>query len=163
MNKSIFTIALAALALAGCGEQGGAGGASGQQIHIVGSSTVYPFTTAVAERFAQSNPSFGAPIVESTGTGAGMKLFCNGVGDDFPDMTNASRRMKASELESCKANGVNQVIEIAVGIDGLALIESNDTAQGLRLTPQDVYEAIAANPYGQPNTAKTWRDVNPAL
>lgn len=163
MNKSIFTIALAALALAGCGEQGGAGGVSGQQIHIVGSSTVYPFTTAVAERFAQSNPSFGAPIVESTGTGAGMKLFCSGVGDDFPDMTNASRRIKASELESCKANGVNQVIEIAVGIDGLALIESNDTAQGLRLTPQDIYEAIAANPYGKPNTAKTWRDVNPSL
>ena len=101
LKKKIFAAAIAALTLAGCGGQGNdAGGASGQQIQIVGSSTVYPFTTAVAERFAQTNPSFKAPIVESTGTGAGMKLFCGGVGDQFPDMTNASRRMKKSELES---------------------------------------------------------------
>src|SRR5687768_10814481 len=96
LRKSFIPLALSALALAGCGGQGtgAGGGASGQQIHIVGSSTVYPFTTAVAERFAQTNASFGAPIVESTGTGAGMKLFCAGVGDQFPDMTNASRRIK---------------------------------------------------------------------
>src|SRR5687768_720108 len=110
LKKSILLAAAAALTLTACdGQSGGAGGASGQQIHIVGSSTVYPFTTAVAERFAQSNPSFGAPIVESTGTGAGMKLFCGGVGDSFPDMTNASRRIKKSELEDCQKNGVNQV------------------------------------------------------
>jgi phosphate transport system substrate-binding protein len=164
LKKSILLAAVAALTLAACdGQSGGAGGASGQQIHIVGSSTVYPFTTAVAERFAQSNPSFGAPIVESTGTGAGMKLFCGGVGDSFPDMTNASRRIKKSELEDCRKNGVNQVVEVPVGIDGLALIESVTTPNGLRLTAEDVYKALAANPYGKANTAKTWRDVNPAL
>jgi phosphate transport system substrate-binding protein len=163
LKKSIFTAALATVALAGCGDQGAGGaGTSGQQIQIVGSSTVYPFTTAVAERFAQSNPSFKAPIVESTGTGAGMKLFCGGVGDNFPDMTNASRRIKQSELETCRQNGVSKVIEVPVGIDGLALIQSNN-AGAIALTPQDVYEALAANPYGKPNTAKTWRDVNPAL
>ena len=166
MKKSILVAALAALSLSACGQGGsggGGGGAGGQQMQIVGSSTVYPFTTAVAERFAQSNPSFKAPIVEQTGTGAGMKLFCNGVGDQFPDMTNASRRIKKSELESCQKNGVNNVIEVPVGIDGLALIESVQGAQNFQLTPADVYKALAANPYGKPQTAKTWKDVNPAL
>jgi phosphate transport system substrate-binding protein len=165
LKKSFIPLALSALALAGCGGQGtgAGGGTSGQQIHIVGSSTVYPFTTAVAERFAQTNASFGAPIVESTGTGAGMKLFCGGVGDQFPDMTNASRRIKASELEMCRSNGVNQVIEIPVGIDGLALIQAANAPPGFQVTAADIYEAVAANPYGKPNTAKTWRDVNPAL
>ncbi|HWH18541.1 MAG TPA: substrate-binding domain-containing protein [Allosphingosinicella sp.] len=164
MKKSIFAAALAALTLAGCdGQQGGAGGgASGQQMQIVGSSTVYPFTKAVAERFAQTNPSFKAPILESTGTGAGMKLFCGGVGDNFPDMTNASRRIKKSEYETCQQNGVRQVIEVPVGIDGLALVQANN-APSFSLTTEDVYKALAANPYGQPNRAKTWKDVNPAL
>jgi phosphate transport system substrate-binding protein len=118
----------------------------------------------VAERFAQSNPSFKAPIVESTGTGAGMKLFCGGVGDQFPDMTNASRRIKKSELESCAANGVKTVVEVPVGIDGLALIEGLNAQHNFQLTTADVYKALAANPFGKgPNTAKTWKDVNPAL
>ena len=164
LKNKIIATAFAALTLAGCGGQGSnAGGASGQQIQIVGSSTVYPFTTAVAERFAQTNPSFKAPIVESTGTGAGMKLFCGGVGDQFPDMTNASRRIKASELETCARNGVKQVIEIPVGIDGLALIEGLNARNNFQLTTADVYKALAANPFGKPQTAKTWRDVNPAL
>lgn len=165
MKKSILSIAIAALALAACGQNGGGEGGAGDarnQIRIVGSSTVYPFAKAVAERFAQVNPQFGAPILESTGTGAGMKLFCAGVGAQHPDVTNASRRIKASELEDCKKNGVNQVVEVQVGIDGLALIEAN-SAQPMKLTLEDVYKALAANPYGKPNTAKTWRDVNPAL
>lgn len=164
LNKSTFIAAAAALALAGCGSQdsGGAGGAR-SQIRIVGSSTVYPFTTAVAERFGQSGGGFAAPIVESTGTGAGMKLFCAGVGVQHPDMTNASRRIKIGELEDCQKNGVNQVIEVPVGIDGLAMIESKGGARGFKLTTADIYEALAANPYGKPNTAKTWADVNPAL
>ena len=164
MKKLILSLAFAGMTLAGCGGQNGGGGEAGarEQIRIVGSSTVYPFATAVAERFAQSNPSFKAPIVESTGTGAGMKLFCAGVGAQHPDITNASRRIKASELEDCRANGVNQVVEVPVGIDGLAFIQAN-TAPEMSLTVEDVYKAIAANPYGQPNTAKTWRDVNPSL
>jgi len=149
-------LTLAALALAGCGN------APSNQIQIVGSSTVYPFTTAVAERFVQNHPRFDSPIVESTGTGAGMKLFCNGVGANYPDMTNASRRIKSGELESCFKNGVNRVVEVPVGIDGLALIQSK-VSQPLNLTVAEVYEALAATPYGQPQRARTWRDVNPEL
>jgi phosphate transport system substrate-binding protein len=161
MKKSYFAAA-AALALAACGQQSGGGGTQGQQIQIVGSSTVYPFTTAVAEQFQRTNPGMSA-IVESTGTGAGMKLFCAGVGDQHPDMTNASRRIKASEYQDCAKNGVKQIIEVPVGIDGLALIESKSSA-GMTLTARDVYAALAANPFGKgPNQAKTWKDVNPAL
>ena len=146
-----------ALTLASCGEPG-----IREQIRAVGSSTVYPFTTAVAERFVAKNPQFKSPIIESTGTGAGMKLFCAGVGSGHPDIENASRRMKASELADCAANGVDEVVEIQVGIDGLAFAQAKG-AQPLKLTTQELYEALAANPYGKPNTAKTWRDVNPAL
>ena len=162
MKISHFTVALAALALAGCGDSGGgSSGSGGQQIQIVGSSTVYPFTNAVAEQFQRTNPGLSA-IVESTGTGAGMKLFCAGVGDNFPDMTNASRRIKISEVEDCAKNGVRQIVEVPVGIDGLALIQANG-GESFSLTQRDVYLALAANPFGKPNTAKTWRDVNPAL
>ena len=165
LKHKIFGASLAALALAGCGSQGNNGdGASGQQIQIVGSSTVYPFTTAVAERFAQANPSFKAPIVESTGTGAGMKLFCGGVGDQFPDMTNASRRIKKSEYETCAKNGVKQIIEVPIGIDGLALIEGLEGGHNFQLSTADIYKALAANPFGKgANAAKTWKDVNPSL
>jgi phosphate transport system substrate-binding protein len=148
---------IAVLALAGCG--------SGlrQEIRIVGSSTVYPFTTAVAERFAQNFVDYRSPIVESTGTGSGLQLFCSGVGGQYPDVANASRRIKASELESCHANGANQVLEVPVGIDGLVLIESATRPTGYRLSLRDVYAALAAEPFGRPQTARTWRDVNPEL
>jgi phosphate transport system substrate-binding protein len=161
-----YLSAVAALALAGCQQQGGdsgaAGGGSRDQIRAVGSSTVYPFTTAVAEQFARKNPSFKAPIVESTGTGAGMKLFCAGVGAQHPDIENASRRIKKSELEDCAKNGVKEIIEVQIGIDGIALAESKE-GPSIKLTEEDVYKALAANPYGKPQTAKTWKDVNPAL
>lgn len=159
--KKLMTLALAcsALALAGCGDNPGE---ARSQIRIVGSSTVYPFTTAVAEHFAKANAQFKAPIVESTGTGAGMKLFCAGVGVQHPDIANASRRIKASELQDCQSHGVNQVIEVPVGIDGLAFIQANG-ATPISLTLEDIYKAIAATPYGTANTAKTWADVNPAL
>jgi phosphate transport system substrate-binding protein len=148
------------LLLAACGGQGSDGG-SGGRIKVVGSSTVYPFTTAVAEEFQRANPG-ASVIVESTGTGAGMKLFCAGVGDKFPDLVNASRAMKASEYADCAKNGARQVIEVPIGIDGLTLIEGKD-GPGLNLTTTDIYKALAANPYGKPNTAKTWKDVNPSL
>jgi phosphate transport system substrate-binding protein len=91
-----------------------------------------------------------------------MKLFCGGVGGDFPDMTNASRRIKKSELEDCNSKGVNQVIEFPIGIDGLTLIQSAKTAP-MKLTLRDLYAALAATPFGKPQTAKTWKDVNPSL
>jgi phosphate transport system substrate-binding protein len=161
LNKQILAASIASLALAACGSGDGGAGSGAGQLQIVGSSTVYPFTTAVAEQFQRTHQGMSA-IVESTGTGAGMKLFCAGVGDNFPDMTNASRRIKKSEFEDCAKNGVKTIIEVPVGIDGLALIEANN-APGFQLTVADVYKAVAANPFGKPNTAKTWRDVNPAL
>ena len=159
MTKYVPLIAAAAL-LAACGSNGSSGG-SAQQIKIVGSSTVYPFTRAVAEEFQRGNRG-ASVIVESTGTGAGIKLFCSGVGSEFPDIVNASRPMKKSELEACQKAGAQSVIEVPVGIDGLTLISARNAPE-LNLTTQDIYEALAANPYGKPNTAQTWKDVNPAL
>jgi phosphate transport system substrate-binding protein len=160
MKRLLFALPVMAL-LAACGG-GGAGSGSGSQIKIVGSSTVYPFTTAVAEEFQRANPGTSV-IVESTGTGAGIKLFCAGVGSQHPDLVNASRQMKASEYTACQSAGVQNVIEVPVGIDGLTLITAN-TAPDLNLTVEDIYKALAANPYGEgPNRAQTWRDVNPSL
>ena len=132
------------------------------QMRVVGSSTVYPFAKAVAERVAQANPKLKAPIIESTGTGGGFKLFCAGIGERFPDVSNASRRIKASEARQCAANGVASVTEIQIGVDGLALATAKGTPIG-SLTQRDVYLALAKTPFGRPNKAKTWKDVNPKL
>ncbi|WP_298399736.1 substrate-binding domain-containing protein [Sphingobium sp.] len=149
--------------LAACGDQTGGAGATRDQIRAVGSSTVNPFATAVAELFVQGNAGMKSPIVESTGTGGGMKLFCAGVGAQHPDIEDASRRIKKSEFEQCQANGVKDIIEIQIGVDGLAFAESKK-GPGLKLTPKIVYEALAANPYGKgPNKAQTWKDVDPSL
>ena len=158
MNKFLLALPLAALVSA-CG---GGGNNAANQIKIVGSSTVYPFTTAVAEAFQKASPGTSV-IVEQNGTGAGIKLFCSGVGQTFPDMVNASRQMKKSEYDSCVAAGAKQVIEVPIGIDGLTLIESTKAAP-LNVSLADIYKAVAANPFGKgPNTAQTWADVNPAL
>ena len=157
--------AAAAFTLSGCGDQNGGGAAGGtrDQIRAVGSSTVYPFATAAAELFVQGNPGMKSPIIESTGTGGGMKLFCSGVGAQYPDIANASRRMKKSEFDDCQKIGVKDIIEVQVGVDGLAFAESKN-GPGLKLTPKIVYEALAANPYGKgPNKAQTWKDVDPSL
>lgn len=132
------------------------------QMRAVGSSTVYPFSKAVAERVARANPRLGTPIIESTGTGAGFKLFCAGIGARFPDVSNASRRIKPSELKQCAANGVTQITEIQIGLDGLAIATARSTPIS-GLTQRDLYMAIAKTPFGKPNRAKTWKDVNPRL
>ena len=160
MKKMFFALPVAAM-MAACGSGGGSGGGSAAQLQVVGSSTVYPFTTAVAEEFQRANPGVSV-IVESTGTGAGMKLFCQGVGSTFADMTNASRRIKASELADCNTNGVNQVVEFPVGIDGLAIIESVN-GDPIELSLRDLYAALAERPFGEEQTAQTWQDVNPSL
>ena len=152
-------LALPLLALAACDSGGGGARTS---VHAVGSSTLYPFAKVVAENFARSNADFGSPLIESTGTGNGIQLFCSGLGPNTPDMANASRRMKLSELESCAANGVNEVVELQVGLDGIAFASAKGGIT-LNLSPKTVYEALAANPYGKPQTAKTWKDVDPAL
>jgi len=132
------------------------------QMRAVGSSTVYPFAKAVAERVARANPRLGTPIIESTGTGAGFKLFCAGVGSRFPDISNASRRIKAKEAQLCASNGVKQITEIQVGLDGVALATSRSTPLS-GITQKDLYMALAKTPFGKPNRAKTWKDVNGRL
>ncbi|WBY17218.1 substrate-binding domain-containing protein [Erythrobacteraceae bacterium WH01K] len=160
MIKTIAMATVASLTLAACGAD--SGGGTRDTIRAVGSSTVYPFAKAVAETFTRSNPDFGSPLIESTGTGGGMKLFCEGLGADTPDMANASRRMKASEFDTCAENGVTDIIEIQVGLDGLAFAATQGGID-MNLTPEIVYRAIAANPYGQEQTAETWSDVDPSL
>ncbi|WP_347718050.1 substrate-binding domain-containing protein [Sphingomonas sp.] len=132
------------------------------QMRAVGSSTVYPFAKIVSERIGRANAKLGTPIIESTGTGAGMKLFCAGVGERFPDVENASRRMKASEAKLCVSNGVNEVTEIQVGLDGVTLATSKATGMtGVSL--RAIYLALAKTPFGKPNTSKTWHDVDARL
>jgi len=151
------------LCLAACQDQAtGGGGGARDQITVVGSSTVYPFTTLVAETFVANHPDAKAPVIESTGTGAGMRLFCAGLGAAHPDIEDASRRMKRSEYAGCQANGVGPVMEVQIGIDGIAFAEARN-GPGMRLTPADLYRALAATPGGMRNTARVWRDVNPAL
>lgn len=157
MRRRLALLILPAFALAGCGD-----GAARDQVKVVGSSTVYPFTTAVAEAFVNQDGDRKAPVVESTGTGAGLKLFCAGAGPDHPDIADASRRMKKSEWETCQSNGVGDVLEVQIGIDGIALAEANNGPK-LSLTKKDIYLALAAEPAGKPNQARLWRDVNPAL
>ncbi len=154
-------VAVSSLALASCGGSGGSGDAR-ESVRSVGSSTVFPFAKAVAESLARSNPEIRSPIIESTGTGGGMKLFCAGLGAATPDIANASRRMKASEFADCQENGVADVIELQVGLDGIAFASAQGGIE-LQLTPKIVYEAIAASPYGGEQTTETWSDVDPSL
>ena len=158
-----LALTLLALATGACVDQAaGAGAGSRDQIRAVGSSTVYPFTTIAAEHFLANSPDARPPVIESTGTGAGLKLFCAGLGARHPDIADASRRMRRSEYAACRANGVGDVLEVQIGIDGIAFAEAKDGPK-MALTPADLYRALAAAPLGRANAARTWRDVNPAL
>ncbi len=142
--------------------------ASRDFISIVGSSTVYPFATVVAETFGKAS-GYKTPKIEATGSGGGMKLFCTGVGVEHPDITNSSRRIKKSEFDKCQANGVKEIIEVKVGYDGIVIANSKDAKQ-LELSRKDIFLALAkdvpdpaggdkmiANPY------RTWKEVNASL
>ena len=138
------------------------------QINIVGSSTVYPFATVVAEKFGKST-AFKTPKIESTGSGGGLKLFCSGVGVNTPDITNSSRKIKNGEVANCSKNGVGDVTEAKIGYDGIVLANSKATAP-MELTRRDVFLALARevpDPSGAesfvPNPYTTWKEVNPAL
>jgi phosphate transport system substrate-binding protein len=135
------------------------------QIRVVGSSTVYPFTTAVAEAFGKTGNK--TPVVESTGTGGGMKLFCAGVGAEHPDVTNASRRMKKGEYEQCQKNGVKDVVEINIGFDGLTVAQSK-AGPAIKLTLGQLFLALAKEVPGQDgklvaNPYKNWSDIDKSL
>lgn len=138
------------------------------QVHIVGSSTVYPFATVVAEYLGRSR-NHKTPLVESTGSGGGLKLFCASVGFRTPDIANASRRIKQSEIALCEKNGVKQIIEVQIGYDGIVLANSRK-AEHFKLDTKDIFLALAKdvpNPTGDAsfvvNPYKTWQDVNPQL
>jgi phosphate transport system substrate-binding protein len=140
--------------------------ANRDSVSIVGSSTVYPFATVVAERFGRST-AFKTPKVESTGSGGGLKLFCKGLGANTPDITNASRRIKQSEYDACQSNGVTDIVEVLVGYDGIAIANSKK-APLFKLTRKDLYMALAKDIPGadgklMPNPNKTWKDVNASL
>jgi phosphate transport system substrate-binding protein len=165
MSKKVIGLA-AALSVAGAGSINAQ--SARDYISIVGSSTVYPFATVVVEQFGKTT-EYKTPTVESTGSGGGMKLFCAGVGVQYPDITNASRRIKKSEFDTCKKNGVADVVEIKIGYDGIAIANSKK-AEPLNLTLRDIFLALAKevpNPDGGEtlvtNPYRTWKDVNAAL
>lgn len=162
VTRSGAALVLAALALTACDSSGDSSGGARNSVHAVGSSTVYPFAKLVAENFARSNTDFRSPLIESTGTGNGIQLFCKGLGANTPDMVNASRRIKDSEFDGCAANKVDEIIELQVGLDGIAFASAKGGIM-LNLSPETIYKALAATPYGKPQTAKTWKDVDPAL
>lgn len=165
MRKQKIILAMAATcALAGVAHAQSAR----DYISIVGSSTVYPFSTTVAEHFGKANSKFKTPKVESTGTGGGLKLFCGGVGVQYPDMTNASRQIKSSEVENCAKNGVMEIVEVKIGYDGIVVASSKKT-KPMPLTRKDLWLALAKE-VPEPGTGKlvanpfkTWKDVNPEL
>ncbi|MEM7745919.1 MAG: substrate-binding domain-containing protein [Pseudomonadota bacterium] len=153
--KTLTTAAIAtvaALSIAGAAQ-------ARDTIKIVGSSTVFPFSTAVAEAFGKST-SFPTPVVESTGSGGGLKLFCSGVGTDTPDITNASRRIKAKEFKLCAENGVTEVVESVVGFDGIVVANATN-APTFELTREILYKALVK---GAMATAPTmWNEIDPSL
>jgi phosphate transport system substrate-binding protein len=159
LRKGVAVLALAGFALAGPAVAG-----ERDQIRIVGSSTVFPFSTAVAEIFGKTT-DFKTPVVESTGSGGGMKLFCAGVGLEHPDITNASRRIKASEFEKCSANGVT-ITEVKIGFDGIVLANAKSAPQ-LSLTKQQIFLALAKEVPQDgkmvPNPYTNWNQIDPSL
>ncbi len=138
------------------------------QIRIVGSSTVFPFSTTVAEQFGKTT-DFKTPVVESTGSGGGLKLFCGGVGVQHPDITNASRRIKKSEVELCAKNGVDKITEVKIGFDGIVMANSKASKQ-MSITLKQLWLALAkdvpANADGsqlKPNPYRMWNEIDASL
>ena len=159
--KTFVAVTIAALVAAGAAQ-------ARDQIKIVGSSTVFPFSTTVAEQFGKRT-QFKTPVVESTGSGGGLKLFCAGVGVQHPDITNASRRIKKSEVEKCAKNGVTKITEVKIGYDGIVLANSK-SAKPMNITLRQLFLALAkdvpANGDGsklQPNPYKKWSEVDASL
>lgn len=158
MKKTLALAALAAIAVAGTAE-------ARDQIRIVGSSTVYPFATTVAEQFGKTT-NYKTPVIESTGSGGGLKLFCAGVGVEHPDITNASRAIKKSEIDICQKNGVTNITEVKIGYDGIVIANSKASPQ-MKITRAQLFLALAKqvpmngklvdNPY------KMWSDIDQSL
>lgn len=170
MKRSFLTALAISTGIMGAGLLSSANVAadSREHIEVVGSSTVYPFATVVAERFGKTT-SFKTPKIESTGSGGGFKMFCEGVGVGTPDITNASRAIKSTEVELCKSNGVEEIVEVKIGYDGIVIANSRD-AKLFQLERKDIFLALAKevpDPKGGenlvPNPYKTWKQVNSDL
>jgi phosphate transport system substrate-binding protein len=137
-----------------------------EQIHIAGSSTVLPYAKIVSETFAETYPDFKAPVVESGGSGAGLKEFCKGAGPETNDISNSSRKIKDSEIETCKSNGVTDITEVKIGYDGIVFAYDKSSAD-FAFQPKDIYLALAAEipvdgkMAANPNT--NWNQVNAAF
>lgn len=164
MQKISLTLAAASLLIAAATTTQAADGRD--YISIVGSSTVYPFSTAVAEQFGKTT-KFKTPKIESTGTGGGIKLFCAGGGVDSPDIANASRKIKKTELETCAKNGVGYPVELKIGYDGIVVANSKK-AEPMKLTRKELFQALAkevpaADGSLKANSYKTWKEINPSL
>ena len=168
MSKTSKAATLTAIAVLGLTWSASTFAQAGRDyVYVVGSSTVYPFATVVAERFGRSS-EFKTPKIESTGSGGGLKLFCDGVGVDYPDVTNSSRAIKQSEVDSCAANGVTEIVEVKIGYDGIVFANAI-SAETMAVSRTEIFLALAkevpgaadgeliANPY------TTWADVNPEL
>ncbi len=158
LDRTLLVAGMVSISMVGAAE-------ARDQIRIVGSSTVFPFSTAVAEEFGRST-AFKTPVVESTGSGGGLKLFCAGVGENHPDITNASRAIKSSEIELCAQNGVTEIIEVKIGYDGIVMANSKESAP-VEFSLKDVWTALAkevvVNGEIVPNPYTTWNEVNPNL
>ena len=160
MKTSILLAAIAAIAAGSAHAQ-----TARDQIRVVGSSTVFPFTSAVAEQFARAG-QFRAPIVESIGTGAGFRAFCAGVGVTHPDISNASRRMTVAEFNACRQNGVTDIVELKIGFDGIVMATRRGS-QAMNLTREHIWRALArevrVNGQWVRNPYNTWNQVDPSL
>ena len=168
MTKRSTALVVLASAVLAAGFSTAANAQSGRDyIYIVGSSTVYPFSTVVAERFGRST-EFKTPKVESTGSGGGLKLFCDGVGVEHPDITNSSRAIKQSEVDICASNGVTDIVEVKIGYDGIVIANAINSTS-VNLSRADIFHALAKEVPGEAegelieNPYKTWADVNPEL
>ncbi len=162
-HNTLLAVALSVAVITGANA-----GLGRDYLHMVGSTTVYPFSSMVVEQFVKTS-GFKTPMLQATGSGGGIMLFCLGVGVLDPDITYASRRIRKSEFDNCQKNGVAEVVEVKIGYDGI-VIASSKKAQALHLTRRDIFLALAkevpdpkggetlvANPY------KTWKDVNDTL
>ncbi len=167
MKKNTWVALVASAAAVTIGSGVAAAQSGRDYIYVVGSSTVYPFSTVVAERFGRGS-EFKTPKVEATGSGGGLKLFCEGVGVDYPDITNSSRAIKQSEIDSCSANGVTEVVEVKIGYDGI-VVANAQAGDTVNLSRRNIFLALAKEVPGEnpgeltANPYTLWSEIDPSL
>lgn len=159
VSRSVLSVALLALAVAGCGETA----KEEPAFAAVGSSTVFPFATKIAELYSAAHPDLPRPVITSDGTEAGVEAFCAGNAPTTPSILNASARLTKAQFDACQAKGVTDIVEMQVGLDGIVFASSAKDGITFPLTAAIAYRALAAKPFGQEQTASEWSDVDGAL